>query len=482
MILTSQVRGRGVTMSANFARDKKINLFNEGALGMYRNLVEEVKVGIYIAETEGNLLFVNEAFAHILGFSSKEEVVGLNLAQQLYVDPEERNVFLKAMEQTGHVKDYEVRNVRKDGSVADLSVTSHFIFDDQGIVVGVEGIVQDVTEKKKLANQLLLEKKKLEELLNFDESVNTIHRVDKLVDYIVAKVGAILNVEKCSLMLLDEANNELCIKAAQGIAEKVILDTRVKLGEGVCGKVAREGKSFLVKNIEQEPDFHRPNRPAYRTNSFMSAVMKSKDRVMGVINVTDKASHQQESFTPLDLKVLTVIARQAAIAVENAELNQELEFLSTKDPLTNLTNYRFFVQALDEEIKRLTRLPGNLSILMIDIDHFKSYNDTFGHLEGDQLLRDFAGILTTNLRGIDKVCRYGGDEFVVLLPGANVHEAKIVAEKLRRIVELKEFKQPVTISAGVAEFKSPINRFELTLRADRALYRAKQQGRNQVSE
>ena len=466
-------------MTAYLAKDKEINLLFAESEKMYRKLVESVKNGIYMADMKGNLFFVNQAFVEILRYNNKDEMLGLNLTQQLYVDAQEREGISKEMEKKGFVRDFEIKNRRKDGTIAILSITSNFIRNDRGEPIGMEGIVHDITDKKILEEELRVEKLKLEEILSFDEDISIIRKLDKLIDFIVEKTALILNADKCSLMLFDETRGDLSIRGAKGLSENVVVKTKVKLGESISGVVAKEGKNLLVSNIEYDKRFQRKNLPSYSSRSFISSVIKLKNRLIGVINVTDKNSNRNP-FTELDLKVLGVIARQSAIAIENANLYRELEYLSVTDPVTNLSNYRYFVRSMDDEIERFKRFSDGFSLLMIDVDDFKSYNDTYGHLAGDQFLRELGELLTENLRSIDKVCRYGGDEFVVLLPGTHLAEAKIVSEKLREKVEKYIFKKPMTISLGVVEFKKPLSRFEFTVRADQALYQAKREGKNKV--
>ena len=184
-------------------------------------------------------------------------------------------------------------------------------------------------------------------------------------------------------MLFDEASNELCIKGAKGLSEEVITGTRVKLGDPIAGLVAKEGGEILVKNIEYDQRFERKSRPSYRSRSFMSASIKLNDRLIGVVNIADKHSTAEKQFSEVDLKVLCAIVRQAAVAIENAKLYRELEYLSVTDPLTNLWNYRCFVTSVDDEIQRFKRFSNGFSLLMVDVDNFKEYNDTLGHLEGD---------------------------------------------------------------------------------------------------
>lgn len=463
------------------AQDKEINPLYSDTNQMFRKLVETVRSGVYIADAKGALVYVNPAFAQMLGYASKEEVLGRNLAKELYANPEDRDVFLKAMEnQGGFVCDYEVRNICKDGSVAVLSTTSNFIRNDKGEVVGVEGIVQDITEKKKLEERLQFEKSKLEQILFFYEKISSLRRLDDLIDFVVKESLEILEARQCSLMFFDPPKNELSIKMASGLSDEVIEKTRIKLGEPIAGAVAQDGQALLVKNIEYDPRFGRKNRGRYATRSFMIAPIKIEDRLLGLLNISDKNSNAGDSFSEVDLKILCSIVREAAVVMDNARLYNELEYLSSVDPVTNLSNNRSFTQGLDQEIRRLKRIPGSLSLLMIDVDDFKKYNDTFGHVEGDHLLKMIGQTMLQNLRSLDKIYRYGGDEFAVILPGTEGSQAQVAAEKIRTSVAGLKLKNEVTISIGLAEFKGQQDRLELISSADKALYQAKKEGKNRV--
>lgn len=465
-------------MAAYFAKDKEINLLFADAERLYRNLIESVRCGVYMADKEGNLFFVNQTFVDIFGYETKDEILGVNIAQELYVDSSARDEFLQRIEDKGFVRDYEVEGVRKDKSCVILSVTSNYIQNGDGEVVGVEGVVRDVTEKAHLTQRLKTEKEKLEEILNFDEKVSSIRRLDKLVDFVVAKSTKILNAEKCSLMLIDDAKDELCIKGAKGLSEEIVAGTRVKLGESIAGRVAKEGAQVLVTNIEYDDHFARKKNESYKSRSFMSAAIKIKRKLIGVVNVADKKGGQL--FDEVDLKILCAIVRQAAVAIENASLNKELEYLSVTDPLTKIANYRYLMEKIEEEINRFKRFAGVFSLVMVDVDEFKAYNDDFGHLAGDTFLKQIATLLKNNLRVLDRVCRYGGDEFVALLPGTGLEQAKVVAEKLREKVEAYPFRRGMSASLGVIEFRGHLTRHEVMMRVDRALYQAKRQGKNQI--
>ncbi|RME23391.1 MAG: GGDEF domain-containing protein [Deltaproteobacteria bacterium] len=171
--------------------------------------------------------------------------------------------------------------------------------------------------------------------------------------------------------------------------------------------------------------------------------------------------------------------------IENA-YHEEIYRLTTTDGLTEVYNKRYFMENLDREISRARRYDRQLSMIMIDVDHFKQINDTYGHLAGDYVLKALARVLSENIRREDFLARYGGEEFAVILPEIGLANAKVMAEKVRRLVEEQEFSFegtviPVTISIGVATLDSQqMEGADLIARADEKLYEAKQSGRNRV--
>ncbi len=342
-------------------------------------------------------------------------------------------------------------------------------------------------ENEKLLENLQDEKKKLEAILQVSEMMSSILNLDKLVDFIIMTAMDVLGARRGSLMLLDGNDGELFIKGAKGLADDTIKDTRVKLGERISGWVAQEGKPLLVTDVENDLRIQRKNRPQYITKSFISVPLKIENKVTGVLNLTNKLSSPDGVFTEEDLKFLSIIVQQGSIAVENAKLYKKVSWLAITDALTELFNHRYFQIRLDEEINRAQRYVRPLSLIMLDIDHFKNYNDVNGHLRGNILLKTIAQILKSNARGVDILCRYGGEEFVVILPETDLTEAKGVAEKIKKAVENTSFegddKQPegkVTISGGVAVYRQNISEDQFIMRADEALYKAKHEGRNRI--
>jgi diguanylate cyclase (GGDEF)-like protein len=202
---------------------------------------------------------------------------------------------------------------------------------------------------------------------------------------------------------------------------------------------------------------------------------------MGVLVL---ASSRQNAFHDNDRQSLESVADMCATAIQNAHHVERVRQLAYIDGLTGIFNRRFFELRIGEEIERAKRFDSGMAIIIIDIDHFKRLNDEFGHLLGDEVLRQVSSLFSQHLRKIDVVCRYGGEEFVVILSQTTADHALTVAEKLRKVVSEWQFPgvaRPVYISAGVAAFpEHGRERDELVKAADNALYTAKQSGRNRV--
>ena len=195
--------------------------------------------------------------------------------------------------------------------------------------------------------------------------------------------------------------------------------------------------------------------------------------------------NMRDALSPQQRELLEVLCNQASASLANAKFHAEIERLAISDGLTGLFNHRHFQERLTQEMRRLERLPGSLSVLIIDIDYFKRVNDTYGHPVGDAVLQGVADIITATIREIDIAARYGGEEFAVILPGTEARGAMKMAERLRKTVMEEKYSGEgdtfrVTVSIGVAAYPDGISsKEELIDRADKALYHAKRSGRNQ---
>ena len=461
---------------ALFESEKKYEfLFNNTQVGLFRATI-----------SEGKLIECSRLLANMLGYKTRAECVKNYILDEHYLDQDTKKKYLEKMRKKGGVDSFETEITKNDGTPLWVSLSARIMPEKDFI----EGAIIDITDHKKsqdilksLQLNLRAEKQKIEKVLSIDQKMSSILDLNHLVDFIIKKSTEILTSEKCSLMLSDHDSKELVIKGSLGLNENVIKETRLKYGEGISGRVAVEGSPLLVANIENDVKYSRKSHPQYKTKSFMIAPIKVHGKLVGVVNVTDKKPmlNKKLQFNEIDLKILCSIVRQASIAIENANYYRHLEFLSTSDSVTDLFNHRYFIKRLDREIHRLKRYKRPLSLLMFDIDNFKAYNDSFGHLEGDKLLKEFGGIFKKELRSVDVICRYAGDEFVAILPETNSKDAQIVGEKILKATNKLKNKSNVSLSVGIAEYSDKIfNRRDLIMKADQALYQAKKEGKNRI--
>ncbi len=306
---------------------------------------------------------------------------------------------------------------------------------------------------------------------------------------ILTHAKSLLRAERASLMVLDEDANELVLRAAIGLSIPREEVGRARLGEGIAGQVVESGRPMVVANAASIGVFVAHGKRDYKTGSFISYPITMRGRKIGVLNLTDKTTG--ESFNEVDLSLLDLVGPQIAIALERAEWQDratQFQLMSITDPLTGLLNRRYLEERLTEELNRSTRYNYSMSCLMIDIDDFKRYNDLNGHQAGDAALKITAHGLKAALRSADIACRYGGEEFCILLPQTSLTEAGVIAERMRQRVAKTDYPygktQPlgvVSISVGISTFARDIDTAEKVISAaDRALYNAKRQGKNRI--
>lgn len=333
-------------------------------------------------------------------------------------------------------------------------------------------VMQKEVEMKKRLQNLVQD---LQLLYEIGQEINQAIDTKTLYEVVGNVVRQQLSLENFSLMEWNPVSRLLTVKAAFGFHDNPsVLETVFSGEEGIAGEVLRRRRTIYVKNIETEPGFVLKKNPV--KGSVVSIPLRCKGETIGVANF---GRHKPEAFSLNDIKMLTMVANQVALALANADLYTKTRELSVTDELTGVYNRRHFANVLQLEWKRAGRFNRDLSLLMCDVDYFKKYNDTFGHLEGDKILREIGVLLTKNLREVDTVARFGGEEFILLLPDTDKRGAVAVAEKLRHLVQ--ENLRDITVSIGVAGFPDDVKDMDdLIDHADIALYQAKDSGRNQV--
>ncbi|MEW6077728.1 MAG: sensor domain-containing diguanylate cyclase [Thermodesulfobacteriota bacterium] len=324
-------------------------------------------------------------------------------------------------------------------------------------------------------------------LYNVSRTLSASLQVSDLFELVVGLIGESLNVDQYCLMLLDKELQKLQIRASHGMPEDILNRGEVKVTEGVSGRVVSSGQPLVIDDISAEKDFFYFPNSGIHQGSYLGLPLKNVNgAIMGVLNVHKPIVN---GFSQTDLRLFAAVAEHVAIAINNAMTFQQTQELIRRDELTGLFNRRYFFERFEREIYRSRRYGRFISLLMIDIDHFKEYNDNYGHLRGDRVLKHVSQILECSLRQVDVVARYGGEEFLVLLPETPKEKAAIVGEKLRKAVEAIDFNEDaphlgpctLTVTVGVAgipdDASATLDALDI---ADKALYLGKARGRNQV--
>ncbi len=291
---------------------------------------------------------------------------------------------------------------------------------------------------------------------------------------VMKQIGDIFAPLNWSLMLRDFKTGNLRFAIVVGSGRAQLEGKIIPRGKGIAGWIAENKQSVIIEDVRKDKRFYdeMDGLTGFVTQSIIGVPLVSRDKVFGVIELINKLNG--DSFTPLDLKILTTIADFAAIAIEKAYYLSSLKHLASTDELTGLPNRRSFLKALEREHQRCSRYHTVYTVLLLDIDDFKRINDNFGHAVGDVVLKQVANILQRNIRKVDIPCRYGGDEFLVLMPDTRIGAGEEVKRRIER--SLTEFAEagipPFTASMGLTEGNEG-NFEEILKKLDLDMYREK---------
>jgi diguanylate cyclase (GGDEF)-like protein len=344
-------------------------------------------------------------------------------------------------------------------------------------------------ESADLHSQLDSHQKILTFVSDLYTQVRSSAKEEEVYRFLVEEVAKLLDAQLCSLFVYDEQMGSLLVKVTKGFPKDALTHVRIRPGEHISGRVFIEERPVVVQNIESDQRFARPNNPRYKTKSFLCVPVRVNSHVAGVLNVADRLTGRP--FSDEDLQTVLSILSYSSLAIERIhyfERSEALRKLSSIDGLTGLYNRRFLEERLAEEMSRSRRYGRNLSLLLLDIDDFKRYNDSFGHLEGDRALQLIAQSIMATVRKVDIVTRYGGEEFLIILPETEKSTARSIAERIITHIDRlgtsddqEKLRDRLTVSIGLASF--PVDakdEKDLVGKADIALYEAKREGKNKL--
>jgi diguanylate cyclase (GGDEF)-like protein len=351
----------------------------------------------------------------------------------------------------------------------------------------LRSVAQQMKESQSLFRQKArqqVEELELKGLLRASEGLSATTRLAELLEHVVAYARDVSRFETCAVCLREEGKEHFSVVVAEGYRKELLGSSFPLEAPTWAGWVLRAREEPLAIRMERRSGMPLldPKERSTAGASFLAVPLKAHNRVSGALLVT----RQGESFTARELRLLRIYCNQAAVALENAIVHERVENLAATDGLTGLFNRRYFDSAFARELARCDRSSSGLALLLADIDHFKSFNDTYGHAMGDLVLKKVAGILAGAIRKADVLARFGGEEFVVILPNVTAQGALESAERLRESVASAPIhpggpRKRVTVSIGAALFPADAADSESLLKAaDEALYEAKRQGRNQV--
>lgn len=479
VIVLGEMTGRHRTENALIERNAQ-----------YRGLVEANILGIFTCELEGRIDEANDAFLESLGHT-REEVASGQLSWVSLTPPEYRALDDRARSELrahGYVSTYEKEYLRKDGTRVPVLVGLASVGETRdGKCIGV---MLDLSERKReqeevrRANELL--DVKVKELEMWTGKVDVLGEMGELLQTSLTREESRTIITRFSAKLFPESSGRLWFKRSSGD----YLELALTFGPGSTKEEIFPPRDCWAVRSGKPQHFGPSGKAtiacAHLGEDFSGEAicipLMAAGEAIGVLHI-DRAS----AFSEAERRLAVALAESIALAEANTRLAEKLRTQAIRDPLTGLFNRRYLEESMERELKRAERKGSEVGVVMLDVDHFKAFNDRHGHSGGDALLSALGALLQKIVRAEDIVCRYGGEEIAIILPDASLETAAARAEQVRKAISQLKVKHAgrtldsVSASLGVAAFPSHgITMAELLSRADRALYAAKRAGRNRV--
>ena len=454
--------------------------------------VEQSPSVVIITDTKGNIEYANPKFTQLTGYSLPEVVGGnIGILKSGQTPPEEYKQLWKTIISGGEWRG-EFCNKKKHGELYWDAASISPIKNAAGIITHFVAIKEDITERKRMEKDLkwAMEERgrKIEELrhlMEFSDLMRDERQEGALIKHMATVLKERFHPDFMTVLMVDREKNEI---VAPVVDPPMSLDKFIRcetiLDPSLC-RVMRTGHGVVVKDITKEPVCECLRYDMNEGGYACLPLFTGGAAVGTVLTVKKEKGYWDNEETG---KLLSTYIGLASSALDNVRLISLTKQASITDALTGMYNRRFFVETLEKQMSLAKRHKEPLSLLIADLDHFKKVNDTYGHTAGDRALQQVSMILKDSIRTSDVLCRYGGEEFAIIMSKTEITGALEKADKIRQYVESASFDTMVTgkslgitISIGVASFPENGTEYDtLVDAADGALYKAKRNGRNRV--
>ena len=463
----------------------------------YRELVDLSPDFMAAVGLDGNFLHANQRAAYVCGYGTVEEMMKLNCFE--LIAPEDRGramLFFEEIIREEKPRIEEFSFVRKDGSRFPGEINATVAVNEKGQPESLIAVVRDISGRKlaesetsRQSEELAERNSELKALYEISQAATGAHDTGELISRVLGSVSELRHLFKArpeaGIFLIEGERMRLAGHTGGHSEQFVGLHDDMKIGDCLCGRGAETGEIIISESSRTDPR-HHIHDPDQKDHGHIIVPLKVDNAILGVLYLYLPAGSVKISERRLNL--LRSIGTRIATAIENVQLHEKTRELSLHDPLTGLANRRLMALELGKAMARSKRTASPFSVVMLDLDYFKAYNDHFGHASGDNLLVGLSDLIRNEIRQIDLGVRYGGEEFLIILPDTGMAEALEVAERIRAKTNATDFActesmdtTGITVSLGVATWDAGIASEDILIaRADTALYRAKTNGRNRV--
>ncbi len=457
----------------------------------YRSLVDNLGEGIVVVNEQAKFIFANPSANEIFGVSPLS-LTDYRLID--FVEPEKIEVVQQQIQKrtAGESSTYEMEIVRKDGEHRFVQISARPQFDQHQKFFGTHAIVHDITDRR-IAEDKLKVRSRFEELLaNISTRFINLEseEIDGEINRVLKQIGIFVNVDRTYVFRIDNKRkamrntNEWC---QEGIQPKIDELQNLAMTDLEWFVEQITSDRLILNNLNEMPETARVEKEMFSKHGIRSLAnfpMWVNLELIGFVGF--ETVKEDRAWDLEDLAMLQQFTNIISNAIERSRLLRILEDRAVRDELTGVLNRRGFLELAGGEINRAHRYKHPVGMILLDMDHLKRLNDTYGHAAGDLALQEIARYCQLNIRGNDILARWGGDEFVILLPESDYESTLLVAERLQQTVATQPFSidshsTQLSISAGLAMDSATVLTIDELFRdADAALYLAKQAGRNQV--